>query len=821
MLGTIALWARPGLTDHVRPCGNKGGASTWRLRRASRGFTLNVDRLVHQCAAALVVLAAGLACSGGAPASSGNKSLVYRSATVAPGAPCPYGGMRIDVGIDDDLSGLLDGVEIDQTGYACNGAPGSNGGTTLVTMTLEPLGSRCPTGGLRVDTGLDDDGDGMLAPAEIEATRYVCSGANGPVGAPSLIDANIEPAGEHCGEGGYLVRSGEDEDGDGSLDAGEVDATEYVCHGQDGTVSLVRILPEAAGGTCLAGGVRIESGLDANRDGILDDGEVSASALVCGAGTGADACMSQCGASVCGADGCGGVCGTCMYGNVCDAGACVPGTAATGSVVGTVASAGVGLEGATVIIGTASVAADSGGHYRIDGVPAGQVTLSASKPSHRTAARQVTVVGGDTVVADVALVKVAELGGRITNAATGFGVAGLEVRAGALRSYTGADGRFLLSELPPGTWTVTLEKVGYASATLDARVEGGRRTTLDVAVAATGSVAGKVTSASSSALYGATVVVGGRVARTTATGDYVLSDVRPGAATVQISFAGYESRLVQASVTSGATTALDVTLTALSTAPATVTGAAVDFETGAPLVGVTVTAWGGYYLTTTSSGGWYSFSNLPPGPALLLRAALTGYEPVSLQSQVLGGTYLTWNPALKRLHDVYVIVMDAETGLGVPAAIVDRQPQSGASSCTTDETGVCALSVVSGSGSFVVSAPEYPQVRTAFAVPPTSASTTVTIALVRQPRVCGVVFDDASGAPVSGAAVEIWAPAVQLAATIAGVDGSYCLGYPGPGLIADVYASMPGYESASLTVTLPARGVVRADLPLWPATAAR
>ena len=40
---------------------------------------------------------------------------------------CTYGGVKIEMGIDDNMNGTLDSSEVDKTEYVCNGAPGSSG----------------------------------------------------------------------------------------------------------------------------------------------------------------------------------------------------------------------------------------------------------------------------------------------------------------------------------------------------------------------------------------------------------------------------------------------------------------------------------------------------------------------------------------------------------------------------------------------------------------------------------------------------------------------------------------------------------------------
>jgi hypothetical protein len=56
-------------------------------------------------------------------------------------------------------------------GCAADGAPGA-----LLDFTDEPAGSNCPVGGTRIDAGRDDDGDGQLDADEVDTTTFVCDG---------------------------------------------------------------------------------------------------------------------------------------------------------------------------------------------------------------------------------------------------------------------------------------------------------------------------------------------------------------------------------------------------------------------------------------------------------------------------------------------------------------------------------------------------------------------------------------------------------------------------------------------------------------------
>ncbi|NLY95395.1 MAG: hypothetical protein GXY23_15390 [Myxococcales bacterium] len=94
---------------------------------------------------------------------------------------------------------------------------------------------------------------------------------------PPLLEIVPEPAGATCAHGGHRVSSGLDANRNGVLDDDEVAETIYACHGapgEPGLLSLVRVTRIAAGEHCESGGIRIEIGLDANRNGVLDDDEV-------------------------------------------------------------------------------------------------------------------------------------------------------------------------------------------------------------------------------------------------------------------------------------------------------------------------------------------------------------------------------------------------------------------------------------------------------------------------------------------------------------------------------------------------------------------
>jgi hypothetical protein len=148
----------------------------------------------------------------GAPGPQGSPGVVSIVAQIAEpaGANCPDGGTRIESGSDANGNQQLDPPEITAISYVCNGAKGADGakgetgdagppgapgapGTpgTLVTVTPEPAGANCATGGQRIDAGTDGNDNSVLDPSEVTTTEYVCNGGSNHEG--------CDPSSEACG----------------------------------------------------------------------------------------------------------------------------------------------------------------------------------------------------------------------------------------------------------------------------------------------------------------------------------------------------------------------------------------------------------------------------------------------------------------------------------------------------------------------------------------------------------------------------------------------------------------------------------------------
>jgi hypothetical protein len=101
-----------------------------------------------------VALAAG--CSGevgergekGDRGPAGPASLLQTDVVEA-GADCPFGGVAVKVGVDDNDNQLLEEAEVDTTEFVCNGRPGAN---SLFRVQEGPV-DECSTGGRKLHVG--------------------------------------------------------------------------------------------------------------------------------------------------------------------------------------------------------------------------------------------------------------------------------------------------------------------------------------------------------------------------------------------------------------------------------------------------------------------------------------------------------------------------------------------------------------------------------------------------------------------------------------------------------------------------------------------
>ena len=117
-----------------------------------------------------------------------------------------------------------------------DGADGVDGLTAMAMTHPEPAGEVCVNGGVRIDVGIDQDGDGALGEEEVDHVSFVCNGSDGSTSSETLLTLLSSPEDAlGCEAGGRVMAQGLD-NGDGSgtarngiLEADEIDARTVFC----------------------------------------------------------------------------------------------------------------------------------------------------------------------------------------------------------------------------------------------------------------------------------------------------------------------------------------------------------------------------------------------------------------------------------------------------------------------------------------------------------------------------------------------------------------------------------------------------------------
>ena len=169
----------------------------------------------------------------------------------------------------------------------CPNAPDNNTPTALANAAAFSAHENCPGGGAEIELGRDANGNGQLDADEVQRLAVVCDGAKGQ---SVLIVTETEETSDACPQGGIRVRTGMDANEDGTLDTTEITRSERVCDGATGTTGLTSMLvlsEESDVPSCPNGGDRMRTGIDANRDGMLVDEETEQNLVFCHGAPGA------------------------------------------------------------------------------------------------------------------------------------------------------------------------------------------------------------------------------------------------------------------------------------------------------------------------------------------------------------------------------------------------------------------------------------------------------------------------------------------------------------------------------------------------------
>ena len=201
-------------------------------------------------------------------------------------------GVVVKSGLDCDSDGNIDsgketevelcygeskgnGVDATEGTVAFDGPEGSAGRASELVVTEEPAGEHCAAGGTKIENRFDANENGEFEESEI-VVKYICNGespqgSQGEQGNQGIAGTD----GKDGAQGAKGERGDKGETGEAGIDGepGE--------DGADGYDSLLSVVDEPAGDNCANGGKKFLSGIDTDRNGVLDESEVKNSYYIC------------------------------------------------------------------------------------------------------------------------------------------------------------------------------------------------------------------------------------------------------------------------------------------------------------------------------------------------------------------------------------------------------------------------------------------------------------------------------------------------------------------------------------------------------------
>ena len=170
----------------------------------------------------------------------------------------------------------------------------------VLAAAAQPQSAQCANGGVQLHAGFDLNSNGVLDDSETLGLHEACVTASTSPASAALVVASLEPRGTDCAGGGVRLRSGADANANGVLDADEVSVTSHACRSASpaamaiaGSDVLARVERIGAGNVCAFGGLDVSSGADVNGNGVLQPAEVTSARALCEGSLGANASWTR------------------------------------------------------------------------------------------------------------------------------------------------------------------------------------------------------------------------------------------------------------------------------------------------------------------------------------------------------------------------------------------------------------------------------------------------------------------------------------------------------------------------------------------------
>ncbi|MBI5017197.1 MAG: carboxypeptidase regulatory-like domain-containing protein [Deltaproteobacteria bacterium] len=413
---------------------------------------------------------------------------------------------------------------------------------------------------------------------------------------------------------------------------------------------------------------------------------------------------------------------------------------------------------------------------------------------------------------------------------------------GGYTTITDADGNYSLSNVAPGTYTVTASKTGYQEASASTAVAAGETRTLDLVLtpATTGAVVGVVTAdADSTELAGILVCADGpegRCSQTASDGSYSLSDLLPGSYRITaLGDATHAGEYWEDTTAYCGATLLTVSAGQVVrgidfglAGAGSISGTVVAADTGLPLANIWVCTSGCqsfYACAMSDASGSYRLIALPAGTYQVDARPGSDYVLASL-SQILvaaGADTDGVNFRLALSGSISGTIVSDGTGAALGGIDVCAEgPRNVCSTTAADGTFVLdALAAgpyrvhALGSAEFASEYWDdkpYADVATLVNVAAAAAVGGIDFRLTAAGSISGTVLDDSTGLPIAGVWVCTSGVDSYYQCSLTDVLGQYLLTSLPAGTYQVDARPDNGYVGASLKPILAVAGTVTADV---------
>lgn len=143
--------------------------------------------------------------------------------------------------------------------------------TAVLTRQIAPGNEQCPNGGIQIEIGIDDNFNSTLDSDEVDKIEIVCHGRDGKDS--ENISSSNQTQNLTVADVNQLIK-------DAIADIPQL-KSDTSATSTPGLSSLILTSTEPSGSNCGSGGVKIQAGLDSNKNNTLDLSEITNTSYLC------------------------------------------------------------------------------------------------------------------------------------------------------------------------------------------------------------------------------------------------------------------------------------------------------------------------------------------------------------------------------------------------------------------------------------------------------------------------------------------------------------------------------------------------------------